>query len=884
MDKEHSDNDNTQTHVILTKGTMVSHYRIVEKIGAGGMGEVYLAEDTQLDRKVALKFLPPHLCGDDDCRARFKREAQAAAKLDHPNIVTIHEVSEYQGRPFFAMQHVEGKSLRDVIKNDELDFDRVIELAGQICEGLQKAHEAGIIHRDVKPSNIVVDADGRPKLLDFGLATVQGGEHLTRTGSTLGTIGYMSPEQIEGKATDARSDLFSFGCVMYEMITGRPPFKRDDQTATLKAVLQNAPEPLARYKADVPESWQLVINKLLEKDPTLRYQTAAGVIADLKRIVVAAEAEDKSRRPFWKGLLQKFLFGCIIGVTFYVVSEYIMPLFQEASSERKMLAVLPFQNLGDPDDEYFADGITEEITARLARIQGLGVIGRASAIRYKATDKSIENIGKELGVDYVLSGTVRWRRTPGQGGRVRVTPQLIGCSDEAQVWADIYDESVDDIFSVQTTIAGEVVRALNVALVESEEQALRTQPTANLEAYQYYLRARDIWFGWEEGREDLDRASTLLERAIELDTTFADAYAELSGIHSWYVETGIDRSDERKRLAEQTAALASKYDSLQAYSRVAWGYYYYYVLKDFDRAHEEFEAATRKIPSNSEALAALGYVKRRLGQWEESYELQKQACKLNPYNLWILYGVSTHAYYMRLWPDAEKYVDQELERFPDRAMPYRDKAMLYLQSDGDPDAALEIIDRSPLGRQYLLLDIKLQSLYFLRDYAAALETVRQLYGTLTAPTDTAHYYFQMAEVNRRLENAETSRVYYDSAKVYVEALHASGEHRTSLLPPSLGQIYAGLGLKDAAIEAGNRDTAEIPVHEDALTGMERLAHLALTYIRVGEYDPAVDLIDTLLSIPSILSVAWLRGHPDYDPLRDHPRFQALLEKYENMNE
>ncbi|MHC4628059.1 MAG: serine/threonine-protein kinase, partial [Planctomycetota bacterium] len=239
----HGDNDKTQSHIVLTKGTMVSHYRIVEKIGAGGMGEVYLAEDTQLDRKVALKFLPPHLCQDEDCRARFKREAQAAAKLSHPNIISVYEVSEHQGRPFFAMEHVEGQSLRDQAKAKGLEVARVIDLAIQICDGLSAAHEKGVVHRDIKPSNIVIDAYGRPKILDFGLAAIKGGEHLTRTGSTLGTVRYMSPEQVMGRELDRRSDLFSLGVVLYEFVTGHSPFARDNDAATGQATLTHVPEP-----------------------------------------------------------------------------------------------------------------------------------------------------------------------------------------------------------------------------------------------------------------------------------------------------------------------------------------------------------------------------------------------------------------------------------------------------------------------------------------------------------------------------------------------------------------------------------------------------------------------------------------------------------------
>ena len=284
------DDDKTQAVTVLSKGTVIGHYRIVEKIGAGGMGEVYLAEDTELNRKVALKFLSPHLCQDADCRARFKREAQAAAKLNHPNIVTIHEVSEFNGRPFFAMEHVEGQPLSELIKQGDCPLDKVIDLSLQICEGLQEAHKAGITHRDIKPANILVSHSGRAKLVDFGLASVAGADKLTKEGSTLGTIGYMSPEQVQGKPTDHRSDLFSFGVVLYELISCKSPFKAETPAATMNAIAQQTPEPLARYKAGVPDELQRIVSKLLQKDPALRYQTAADVISDLTALKATSQS------------------------------------------------------------------------------------------------------------------------------------------------------------------------------------------------------------------------------------------------------------------------------------------------------------------------------------------------------------------------------------------------------------------------------------------------------------------------------------------------------------------------------------------------------------------------------------------------------------------
>jgi len=282
--ENHRDDDKTQTHISLLKDIMVGHYRIVEKIGAGGMGEVYLAADTQLDRKVALKFLPPHLCQDEECRARFKREAQAAAKLSHPNIIHVYDVSEYKGRPFFAMEHVEGRSLKELSSGKDFSIEHILDIAIQICEGLQAAHDKGVIHRDIKPSNILVDSHGRVKIVDFGLASVAGQDHLTKTGSTLGTIGYMSPEQVLGQEIDHRSDLFSLGVVLYELITKRSPFKRDSEAATLKAVSDDQPEPLARFKSGLPDGMQAVIDKALDKNRDTRYQHADDLRADLLRI------------------------------------------------------------------------------------------------------------------------------------------------------------------------------------------------------------------------------------------------------------------------------------------------------------------------------------------------------------------------------------------------------------------------------------------------------------------------------------------------------------------------------------------------------------------------------------------------------------------------
>ncbi|MEE8149664.1 MAG: serine/threonine-protein kinase, partial [candidate division Zixibacteria bacterium] len=389
MSSDIPENDDTQTRILLTKGTMVDHYRIVEKIGAGGMGDVYLAEDTKLGRKVALKFLADQFSSDQSARDRFTREAQAVAAIDHPNIVSVYEVNEFKGRPYFVMQYIEGKSVEEVIKGKQPQMSEIIRLAIQICEGLQAAHNQGIVHRDIKPSNILIDKDGRARILDFGLATISGMDKLTQTGTTLGTLSYMSPEQVQAEETDLRSDIFSFGVVLYEMITGQRPFGGDSAGSILHAITHDEVEPLARFKSGVTDKLQQIVNRALQKKRSLRYQTAADMLADLKQATAAEYPKQKSMAvvTFSAGIILLIAFG-----TYFIFSIFL-------AETTKRIVVLPFENLGAVEHEYFSDGITDEITSRLAIVSELAVISRTSARKYKNTDKSLPEISRALDVD-----------------------------------------------------------------------------------------------------------------------------------------------------------------------------------------------------------------------------------------------------------------------------------------------------------------------------------------------------------------------------------------------------------------------------------------------------------------------------------------------------
>lgn len=850
------------------------------------MGEVYLAEDTELKREVALKFLPPQLCQDEDCRARFKREAQAAAKLSHPNIIHVYEVSEFQGRPFFAMEHIEGQSLRDFVSAKELSIGQILELGIQICEGLHDAHERGVTHRDIKPSNILIDSHGRVKIVDFGLAAVAGLDQLTKTGSTLGTIGYMSPEQVQGKEIDRRSDLFSLGVVLYELITRRNPFKRDSDAATLKAVSDELPEPLARFKSGLPEGLQAIIDKVLEKDVRTRYQHADGLLSDLMRVKRSLDAGQSAvsispagRPPArtWWIAAAIVIVGAVI--TLLVTRPWISGPVSDRS-EKIMLAVLPFENLGNPEDEYFADGITDEITTSLARLSGLGVISRTSAMQYKDTDKSLRQIGKELKVDCVLEGTIRWDKSGGSN-RVRINPQLIRVSDDMHLWANRYDAVLMDVFEVQSKIAREVAAALNVALLQSEQEALADRPDIDPEAYEYYLRGKQYFSIARYNQIEVRTAEKMHLKAIELAPEFALAYAELGALYSEIHWDGVDTSqailDSAKALIDIAIDLAP--GSPESYQALGW--YYYHGLRDFDHALEAFSKVLQRQPNNSLAIASIAWVERRQGKWEQATEGLLRAVQLAPREPWYCHELGNTYIQSRRFEQGVSCFEQVIDLEPDNEWAFFGKSWALLNITGDPEMALQVIDEG------LVFSPHSPSLTFLAMYcnlcAGDYESALNL---MTGPKDVflwqyndgVDYYYLKGKVYATTGQTGMAGPYLDSARVQIEKM-VSADPNIAANQSYLGKIYAVLGRKDEAITAALRCVELVPVSNDALDGPKHLWDLATVYTDVGEFDLAIDQLDSLFLIPSHVSVNLLKIAPEFIALRDHPRFQALIEKY-----
>jgi len=776
-------------------GKTISHYKILEKLGEGGMGVVYLAEDTELDRKVALKFLPPHYSSDSELITRFKREAKAAAALNHPNIITVYEVGEHEGQTFIAMEHVTGDSLRDRMKQ-QLASNESIELISQVCDGLSKAHKADIVHRDIKPENIMIDEDDRVRILDFGLAKLRNVSKLTQTATTLGTLNYMSPEQLQGLEVDARSDIWSVGVVLYEMITGQLPFKGDYEATVSYSILNEEPEPLSRYKAGVSEELQRIVDKALRKDVNTRYQSAADVLADLKSLqsVTPTSArvgaiKTNGRVSLWTN--RAVWYGGAAGIFALALIALFRFLPTKSSSlNNQSIAVLPFVNLSpDPENEYFSDGITEDIITQLSKIGKFKVISRTSVMRYKGRDQNLREIGKELAVGTILEGSVRHA-----GGQVRIVAQLIDAENDAHLWADSYDGGTKDIFAIQSEVAIKIAAALKAKLSPAEKARIENKPTENFEAYNFYLKGR---YFWNKRTEDgMKKGLDYFQKAIDKDPSYALAYAGLADSYRMLVGYGFLPQENLQR-ARTAVAKALEIDPMlaEAHTTIA-------TLKlgtwDWTGAEEEFQLAIELNPNYASAHHWYSDLLSERGRHEEAIAEAKRAQELDPLSLVVVGNVGWCLHFARQYDQAEKHLLKIVEMDSNFYMTHWALGLVYEQKKMYKEATIELQKAVALSNGSQSTMTSLGHLYAVAGKRGeAMEIVnkfkKQTAQNYASPTYIAAIYGALGEIDEAFKWLEEA---YEERDVDLRYLKVDPYFDTVRPDPRFTELLKRIGLAE----------------------------------------------------------------------------------------
>jgi TolB-like protein/tRNA A-37 threonylcarbamoyl transferase component Bud32/Tfp pilus assembly protein PilF len=636
-------------------------YTIISELGKGGMGVVYKAEDAKLERKVALKFLPPELTEDPEARERFVREAKAAAALSHNHICTVYEIGEEENRLFIAMECIEGESLRQRILRGPLPHAEALDIAIQVAEGLAEAHKTKIIHRDIKPGNIMLTERGTAKVMDFGLAKALGMSLITKEAKTMGTVAYMSPEQARGRPVDYRTDIWSLGVVLYEMLTGTLPFKGEYDQSIIHSILNREPEPVSKHRKDLPKGLEQVIGKSLAKDPAGRYQSMDELLEDLKAVAEGLKPL-KAKRGLFRGrilgLKKIYVYAGLGGV----IALAALTLFF-SSRQRGLafdsIAVLPFENLsGDPRQEYFSDGMQEALITDLGQLAGLKrVIARGSMMRFKGSKTPLQKIAQELKVAVLITGAVLR-----SGDRVRITAQLIDPATDAQIWAQSYERNLSDVLSLQNEIVSAVTREVKVKLTPQEATRLASARKVNPQAYEAYLMGLFHWY--KLTRTDLDTALQYFELALEKDPRYAQAYAGIAGVWAGRQQQGFVPTLEAAPRAKAAAAKALELDSTLAEVHYTLAGIRTWTDWDWEDGEAEYRRAIELNPNYPDPRSGLSHLLNILGRPEEAMAQIERALELDPLNALFRGFYAMDLMYARRYDEAIALLRDTLKTSP----------------------------------------------------------------------------------------------------------------------------------------------------------------------------------------------------------------------------
>jgi TolB-like protein/tRNA A-37 threonylcarbamoyl transferase component Bud32 len=865
----------------------LGNYQILEEIGRGGMGVIYRARQRHSRRIVALKRILSYHADSQETLARFRREAQAAASLDHPNILPIYEVSECDdGLPFFSMKFAGGGSLLDAAPALRSEPRRAVALMAKVARAVQYAHGQGILHRDLKPGNILLDGRGEPLVSDFGLAKwLDASSHLTRTLTIFGTPGYIAPEQVNGSAgkLGPTSDVYSLGAILFDFLTGRPPFLGEH---ALKVIQQASEKPAPKLRTLVPgldRDLETICAKCLEREPGARYRSAGDLAEDLERWlegrhIVARPVSPPARAWRWTrrnpvvaGMAALLLvLGSTVGVMIWN-GEMAGP---PAASG---VAVLPFESLSaDKENAFFADGVYDGVSTKLAKVANLKVISHNSVAKYRGA-RNTQEIGRALNVAYVLEGSVR-RET----GRIHLNAQLIDTRTDAHVWAQEYDRDLTDVFTLQSEIAQKIADQLGAQVSSTEKAAIQEPPTTDLVAYDSYLRGKDLINGITfstRAKEDLFQAVQLLDQAVARDPFFFLADGELAGAHDRIYFLGFDHSDARLKLAETAIQTVCRLRPTSGETHLALAQHLYWAYRDYDRARQELAVAQRTLPNESRIPLMAGFIDRRQGHWEKSIEEMNRALELDPRDFSILQQISISYEGLRQYKEMAAALDRALAIAP-KDIPTRvrrawvdlvwraDPKPLHTTIDTilkeDPTAAPVLVDR------WILLALRERDPVAAERAMAAMPTDGCYDDNIPFPNS----WCQGLAAQLRGDESAARTAFTNARKELEKTVRDQPNYGAALC--ALGVVDAVLGNKRDAIREGERAVELMPVSKSAIEGPLLIKNLAVIYAWTGEKDRAIERLAEIAKLPNDISYGHLRLNPLWDPLRGDSRFEAII--------
>jgi serine/threonine protein kinase/Tfp pilus assembly protein PilF len=753
---------------LITGTTFAGRYQIIQELGRGGMGVVYKAHDTKLKRGVALKFLPAELTHISELKERFMREAQAAAVLDHPNICTVYEFDETEEKTFISMAYIEGQSLKKKIDSGPLELDEAIRIAIQTAEGLQEAHKKGVVHRDIKSANIMVDERNQAKIMDFGLARISGTTLVTQEGITMGTIAYMSPEQARGEVVDHRTDIWSFGVVLYEMFSGKLPFKGEHDQAVVYSILNEKPKPIADMRSDIPMSIEQVIDKAMEKNPDDRYQNIAELLDDLKSIsegIVPEEIKARLRKSKLLKRKRAILYAGVAGILI-IMTVIALSVFTGPSEAIDAIAVLPLENLtGDPEQEFFVDAATDELIGQLSQIGALRVISRRSVMPYKGVEKSLPEIAQELKVDAVVEGTLL---RVGESVRIRV--QLIeALPEERNLWAQTYDRDMADVLVMYKEMARAIADKTQVKLTPQEETILASARQVNPEAYEAY--SKGMFHFYKLTPQDLEIAFQYFELALEKDPNYALAYVGIAHVWGGRQQQGLVSASEAGPKAKAARLKALELDDTLEEVHYTFAIQRTWHEWDWEGADKAFQRAIELNPNYPDPRAYYSQFLFMMRRSEEAMVQIERALELDPFNAAFRSIYAWDLMYARRYDDAVEHLRETLRTAPTDPMTLSALKSAY-HLKGMYEEALEIWKTSFASKGDREAEEALARGYKEAGYSGALSQVAEMLiarsrTTFVTPWQIGTLYTRAGKNDEALEWLEKAYKAHDPNMPYI---------------------------------------------------------------------------------------------------------------------